>query len=50
MPKDPREPRRTGSRFQEHRIHPSRETVLETTVADLARVDDGLGDLVGRQA
>ncbi|MFC4449818.1 hypothetical protein [Halorussus aquaticus] len=53
MGKDPHEPRRTGGshdRFQEHRIHRSHESVLDTTVGDLARVDDGLDDLVGRQA
>lgn len=53
MGKNPREPRRTrGShdRFQEYRIHRSDEAVIETTVGDLARVDDGLDDLAGRQA
>jgi hypothetical protein len=52
MGKDPREPRRTGGshdRFPENRIFRSRETVIETTVGDLARVDDGLGDLLGNQ-
>jgi hypothetical protein len=52
MGKDTREPRpNAGShdRFQEHRIHRSDESVIETTVGDLARVADGLDDLAGRQ-
>lgn len=53
MGRNPREPRRndgSNDRFQEHRIHRSDESVIETTVGDLARIDDGLDDLTGRQA
>jgi len=53
MGKNPREPSKAdGShdRFQEYRIHRSDESVIDATVGDLARVDDGLADLVGRPA
>jgi hypothetical protein len=53
MGKNPAEPSNPGGshdRFREYRIHRSDESVIEPTVGDLARVDDGLADLVGRPA
>jgi len=40
----------TTSGFQEHRVHRSDERVLDLAVADVATVDESLGELVGRVA
>ncbi|WP_435065959.1 hypothetical protein [Halobaculum sp. EA56] len=40
----------TDGGFQEHRIKRAREPGLDLTVGDVARVDEQLGDLVGRRA
>jgi hypothetical protein len=40
----------TDDGFEEHRIKRAAERPLDLTVGDVARVDERVGDLIGRRA